>query len=287
MTRTPVAPAVLRWERLRHDGEEIYVQVTVPRDVAAPRTVVFGHGAGGCHLSFFQQAAAFASTHRVVLWDQRGFGLSTARTGASGPLVAAGDLLAVLDWLDDPAPVHLVGQSMGGWAALHAALRAPERVSSVLLSGSVGGLFEDGTRASLDGFLEGMVAASDQPVVAGASAATARDLGARAPALAHLYQMIAGLRNPGVDAVRQIRAVETDLLEVARLPLPLLFVLGKHDQIFRPDDVQSVVDQLPNASLVEVAGVGHSPYFEAADVFNEILAGFLRSVEDLAVRSAP
>ncbi len=269
----------VRRHRLAHDGEEIYLQVSTPQGVEAPRTLVFGHGAGGCHLNFFQQAASFAPTHRVVLWDQRGFGLSTSRTGRTGPVAAGSDLLAVLDWIGDPAPVHLVGQSMSGWAVVQAALVAPERVASLVLSGSIGGLLADATRASLDAFIAGMEAAAEAPVVAGVSAALGQEFAADQPTLTHLYQMLGVLPSPGVRAVREIRAVEADASAVAALRIPMLFVVGRHDPIFAPADVRAVVDLLPTASLTEVEGAGHSPYYERAEAFDDALRRFLARVD--------
>lgn len=66
---------------------------------------------------------------RVVRFDQRGFGRSTTATTEFSTM---GDLLAVLDTAAiDRA--HLIGNSMGGAAALSLALEHPERVASLTL----------------------------------------------------------------------------------------------------------------------------------------------------------
>ena len=121
---------------VERDGEEIYYECHGSPD--AP-VVVLGHGAGGNHGIWFQQVPAFSRDYRVVTWDQRGFGLSTNRHQLANPRVAARDLLAILDHLEVER-AHVVGQSMGGWAALGLALAHGPRVRSLVLADTLGGI---------------------------------------------------------------------------------------------------------------------------------------------------
>src|SRR5689334_2105542 len=127
--------------RVEVDGEEIYFEVAGPEgagpDVA---TVVLGHGAGGSHAVWYQQVPVLARTCRVVTWDTRGFGCSTCRSGRLDPATCAADLVAVLDAIGAAAPVHLVGQSMGGWWLTACALAHPERLASLTYTGTAGGV---------------------------------------------------------------------------------------------------------------------------------------------------
>jgi len=100
--------------------------------VPIPRTLA--HGAGGNHAAWFQQIPAFARHRRVIAWDQRGFGRSSARGGATSPERAVRDLAAVLAAAGAAGPVDLVGQSMGGWAVLGFALAEPARVRRLVLA---------------------------------------------------------------------------------------------------------------------------------------------------------
>src|SRR5205814_6990117 len=81
-----------------------------------------------------------AAMYRVVTWDCRGFGNSTFRSGVHGADAAAADIAAVLDETNTAA-AHLVGQSMGGWWVTAFALAQPERVRSLVLTNTVGGLW--------------------------------------------------------------------------------------------------------------------------------------------------
>ena len=102
-------------------------------------TVLFLHGAGGNHLSWWQQVPVFAEEYRCVTVDQRGFGQSPDVAGGPGPAALATDAIALLDHLGI-ARAALVAQSMGGWAAVGAAVQAPERFWAIVLANTVGNL---------------------------------------------------------------------------------------------------------------------------------------------------
>ena len=116
------------------DGERLYCE-----SVGEGDPLVLCHGVGGNHAVWYQQVPVFARTRRVVTWDHRGFGRSTDSTGESAPDLSVRDLAAILDHLRvDRA--DLVGQSMGGWTALGYALEHPERVRSLTLADTLGGI---------------------------------------------------------------------------------------------------------------------------------------------------
>ncbi len=58
-------------------------------------TVLFLHGAGGNHLSWWQQVPVFTEEYRCVTVDQRGFGKSPDVAGGPGPAALATDALAL------------------------------------------------------------------------------------------------------------------------------------------------------------------------------------------------
>ena len=104
--------------------------------------LVFAHGAGGNAASWWQQVPAFVSSHKVIVFDHRGFG----RTVCAADAVDAGcfeeDLRAVLD----AAAVDtacIVCQSMGGWTGVRAAVSFPERIRGVLLANTPGAVMCD------------------------------------------------------------------------------------------------------------------------------------------------
>src|SRR5215813_1153502 len=101
--------------------------------------IVFLHGAGGNHLSWWQQVPVFAEEYRCIAVDQRGFGQSPDVPGGPGAAALGTDVLALLDHLRIPRAA-IVAQSMGGWAAVGAATRAPERFWAIVLANTLGNL---------------------------------------------------------------------------------------------------------------------------------------------------
>src|SRR5438105_15407182 len=117
------------------DGFRLYYEDTGGN---AP-VIMFLHGAGGNHLSWWQQVPVFADEYRCVTVDQRGFGQSPDVPGGPGPAALGTDAVALLDHLGI-SRAAIVAQSMGGWAAVGAAVRAPERFWAIVLANTVGNL---------------------------------------------------------------------------------------------------------------------------------------------------
>src|SRR5260370_38607647 len=92
--------------------------------------LLFAHGLGGNHLSWWQQVAHFAPTYTCVAFAHRGFAPSDAVAGGPDPADYAGDLGALIDHLKFP-DVRLVGQSMGGGTILAYAIAHPRRVRTM------------------------------------------------------------------------------------------------------------------------------------------------------------
>src|SRR6266508_6819630 len=94
--------------------------------------VVFCHGAGGNHLSWWQQVPAFRDRFRCIIFDHRAFGRS--HDDGSGRQWFARD--------DEPLLTHLgeescavVAHSMGGRTAIGLTFRTSTRVWAIVLSG--------------------------------------------------------------------------------------------------------------------------------------------------------
>lgn len=259
---------------VEHEGERLYYE-----SYGDGPALVLTHGLGGSHAVWFQQVLAFATGFRVVTWDQRGFGRSTDSTGAPGPASAARDLAALLDALGI-ARAHHVGQSMGGFTALHFALAQPDRVASLVLADTSGGLATDEIRAAFHAYVRG--AAAQPPVEAWPAArhpALGDALGRHDPARAFLYDQLASLCAPPPAAIpMELLRTEHAPEALAALSLPLCFVVGAEDPIFPPAALRSAAARLPGARVVEIPGTGHSPYFEAPEAWNAAVLAFLDGV---------
>ena len=109
------------------NGTTVYYQDTG----GSGTPVILSHGFLMDHSMFEPQVEALSTYHRVITWDERGFGA----TPAPGPFSywdSAADVLALLDHLNiDKA--FIGGMSQGGFISLRVALTAPERVLGLIL----------------------------------------------------------------------------------------------------------------------------------------------------------
>ena len=230
--------------------------------------IIFAHGAGGNHLSWWQQVPVFARSYRCVAFDHRGWGRSIP-TGGPGPAAFVDDLLALMDKLGIEQAA-LVAQSMGGWSCLGAAVKAPQRVAALVMADTVGGLMTDAIRPPWEvsrGRLreEGL-----------ATLAYDQSLRQRDPALAFLYDEVMALNPPRDPAVLSTLAeLEPDPEAVAKLQMPILWVVGGNDPLIPPDAMRAAHNHVSGSQYYEIPATGHSVYFERAEEFNGQLNRFL------------
>jgi len=208
---------------LARGAERIYYEVC-----GSGADLVLCHGAGGNHAVWFQQVAWFAARgRRITSWDQRGFGRSTDFAKEGGPQAAAADLLALLDHLEI-SHADLVGQSMGGWAALGAALAEPTRVGRLVLADTLGGVAPPELGAQIQRILRGAAAL---PAQLGLHPALDDSLAERDPALAHLYQMLGAFGEPDLARIApRLWATQHPPAALRTLDMPALPQLSPADR---------------------------------------------------------
>jgi pimeloyl-ACP methyl ester carboxylesterase len=99
--------------------------------------IIFVHEFGGSHWSWEPQLNFFARRHRCITFAARGYPPSDIpeSVDAYSQGRAADDIVDVLSAAEIDKG-HVVGLSMGGFASLHAALRHPHRVLSVVAAGT-------------------------------------------------------------------------------------------------------------------------------------------------------
>ncbi len=273
--RSAAAPAARPIARatgfVESGGERVYYEVHGEGD-----PVVLCHGAGGNHVAWYLQVPELAREHRVVSWDQRGFGRTTNRADQPTPANAVADLIALLDHLGI-ARAHVIGQSMGGWAALGVALAQPARVRSLVLADTIGGIWTPLAQREFEAFAKRAAGLRTDGLPLGRHPAIDESLLARDPAHAFLYQQLQSLNEaPPAAIALHLRAAAYAPEALARLALPVLFVVGERDPIFPPAVIRDAAAQIPGARVVEIAGAGHSPYFEKPREWNDAVLAFLR-----------
>ena len=234
--------------------------------------IVFLHGRGGNHLSWWQQVPHFSGGFRVVTLDQREFGQTREVEDGPGRKAFADDLHQLLDHLEIDRAC-LVGQSMGGYTALSFAVREPDRVAGLVLADTSGGIV---SADILSEFRKNLPNLPENP----AARSLAPGFVAARPDLAFLYAAIGRLSSPVRESLESLLTSEdgpglAELADWAVYKVPTLVIVGDQDLMVPPVIAHMVAAHLPGARLEVVPGAGHSAYFEKPAEFNALLDAFL------------
>jgi 3-oxoadipate enol-lactonase len=228
--------------------------------------LVFAHGAGGNHLTWWQQVPAFSDRFRCLVFSHRGWARSPCRD-TPDPARFAGDLTALLDHVGADRAA-LVGQSMGGWTVYGCALENPERVTRLVLTSTLAGLTDDDMIARL-------LALHDPNAPLDSRKALAPDFPDRDPDRTFLFSQITELNPPIAPEFLSSLIALRYPADTARLRMPILLLAGGRDQLFPIDLQKQALAKLPTARFAVVEAAGHSIYFECPEAFNRLVGEFL------------
>jgi len=238
--------------------------------------VIFIHGAGGNHLSWWQQIAAFSGVYRCTVYDARGWGLSRGEM-AVGRWALGTDLLALMEHLGIER-AHIVAQSMGGRAVAGLTRLAPQRIRSLVLCGTTAGATNDRIRELQDDLRDER---GDGGLREHALAKAFEDAH---PELAVLYRLINAMNpwRPRGLLGRPPPTYRGSMHELlSSLGVPVLFVVGEHDLITSPEMIREAKSLVAGSGFHEIKGAGHSAYFEYAREWNAAVMEFLLAADNV------
>ncbi|MGL4288900.1 MAG: alpha/beta fold hydrolase [Phreatobacter sp.] len=251
--------------------------------------IIFVHEFGGSHWSWEPQMNAFARRHRCITFAARGYPPSDvpADVESYSQARAADDIVDVLD-AEGIDKAHVVGLSMGGFASLHAALRHPHRVLSVVAAGAGYGA-EKAHEDYFKGISEEVARNFQQrgardfaPVYAeGASRVQFQNKDPRG------WQLFAERlgQHDALGAANTMRGVQMrrpslyDLeAEFRKLDVPVLVMTGdEDDHCIQPG--LFLKRAIPRAGLAVLPKAGHTLNLEEPELFNRLVGEFIAQVE--------
>ncbi len=252
---------------VRVNGIDLYYEVH-----GSGLPVVFAHGSGGNHLSWWQQIPFFSQHYACVTFDHRSFGLTQDGAEPQGRRAFADDLKGLLDHLG-MEHVAIVAHSMGGRTGVGFTLRNPGRVWGLVLCGSNGGSVNEESRR---------LWAEQQERSRALPGGTIRGLSPgfvdQHPDRTFLYRQIMRL-NPkhAADFLTVPSGHRGSTHErLAEAGVPILYIVGEEDMLAPPRTIEIAASQIPQSRLVRVPDAGHSVYYEQPERFNREVMGFLR-----------
>lgn len=224
-----------------------------------------------------------ASRYRVILFDNRGMGSTTASDRPFTIGVFAEDTLGLLDALRiDKA--HVLGWSMGTFIALELALKHPDRVSKLILYGGSCGWRGDGVVPA-----KPEVSAALMDLSGTDEERAGRLVGILFPEewLKAHPDFLGGLPQPRTNisrasVARQGEAIETwkgVCRSLDRVVQPTLIITGTGDLVIPPANSLMMASKIPGSWLVRLPG-GHSNMYQYPRVFSRSILAFLDGPED-------
>lgn len=244
--------------------------------------VVFIHGLAFDHRMWLAQLPALPPRVRAIAWDVRGHGQTGPGDGQYSLELFVDDLMALLDHLEVHRAV-LCGLSMGGYIALRAAEREPERIHGLVLCDTRSGADTDEHRlrraAQVRLVKAGRFAAFAGPFID--SVLCPHTLEHRPEVCALLRAMVAGVSPAGLCGTLLALAARTDTSAMLpALRVPALVAVGEHDTVTPPAESEKLQATIPGAMLLRVPQAGHVSTLENPGCFNPALTAFLAPLAD-------
>lgn len=252
---------------------------TVATDVGDGPAVVFAHGTLMDRTMFDPQLSVLSDAYRCVAYDLRA---RTDRYADEYDLDdLADDYAALLDGIGIDSAV-LVGMSMGGFTALRAAERHPDRVEGVVLVDSDTGVHSEADREQYGALIE-RIEENGRPTDAGVEVAKHQLFGEttrkQRPELVEAWAR-KWYSYPGLAVHNEIASWlhRDDFTERARgLDVPALVTHGVEDASIEMEKAKATAEAL-GAKLERIPEAGHSSNLENPEATNAALREFLEDV---------
>lgn len=238
-------------------------------------TVVLLHGLFGTARNFGAIQRALAVSYHVIALDMRNHGASPHGVDMRYPTQAA-DVLETLESLR-ATPAAVIGHSMGGKAAMAAALTRPSAVARLLVSDIAPVVYEHGNTA----IAAALQAIPLSPSLTRAEADTALAQHVTDPSLrAFLLQNLRFGLSPGWRiGLEEIAASIPNLEGWVPMPGqfdgPTLFVAGARSDYIRAEDRPTIRTMFPAARFLTVKNAGHWVHADNPDGFLSVVEAFL------------
>ena len=228
-------------------------------------TLMLLHGLFGAMSNFSPLIDHFKKTHQVVVPMLPLLDLDLLHTSVGGLQKFLQRFIEHRNYNN----IHLMGNSLGGHVALVHVLKKPERIKSLILTGS-SGLFENGMGDSYP-------KRGDKEYIRHKTSLTFYD-----PALAtdELVNEVFEITNNRLKVIKIIALAKSAIRnnlgnELNQINQPTCLIWGNNDTITPPFVGQEFNKLIPNSELHFIDKCGHAPMMEVPEEFNRILESFL------------
>jgi 3-oxoadipate enol-lactonase len=243
--------------------------------------VVFIHGFPFSQEMWRSQVAELSSDYRMITYDVRGHGNSEVGDGQYAIEFFVDDLIGLLDHVQIEQAV-VVGLSMGGYIALRAIERNPERFKGLALcdtrseadtnegkikrAASIQSVKNDGVKKYAEGFVKAVFAPQTFE---------------RNPEAIKFIRNIIENNSPiSIAGTLLALASRTDTTEsLSKINVPTLILVGEHDALTPVSAAKSMSEKIRQSELHIISDTAHLSNLENPEEFNKHLSGFLRQIK--------
>ncbi|CAM3181568.1 alpha/beta fold hydrolase [Nocardioides dubius] len=232
--------------------------------------------------NFGKNLPVFAEHFRTYIFDMPGFGVSPDQEWTRPyPEHAAEALVRAMDDLGIEK-AHVIGNSMGGWVTLTAALLAPERFDRLALMGPGGlysevfgppqsegarRLFEYVSAPSREGMVRWIESMVHDPAMVTDELVEERSAMAEAPgAIDRMRGILGSLGNPTDQLPLPMR--------LAQVTHPSLVIWGRDDRMLPLEGAFYGTRRMPRADLLALSDCGHWAQVERKHDFEQACIDF-------------
>lgn len=226
------------------------------------------HGLFGALSNFEGILDHFSKNYNVVVPILPIFELPIRKVSVTGLVNYVADFVDHKGYED----VHVLGNSLGGHISLLYVLARPEKVKSVVLTGS-SGLFESSMGTSFP-------KRGDYKFIKEKTEGTFYNPEVATPELINEVYDIVNDRNKAIRIIATAKsAVRHNLADkLHQVSVPTLLVWGKEDQITPAFVGEKFAELIKNSKLIFIDKCGHAPMMEHVEEFNRYLEDFLEEV---------
>ncbi len=238
-------------------------------EIGEGEPLILLHGLFGALSNFESIINHFKNTYKIIVPMLPMFELDLLHTSVGGFAKYIHKFIEKKEYTN----YHLLGNSLGGHIALVHILKHPEKVKSLILTGS-SGLYESGMGDSYP-------RRGDYEYVKKKTELTFYDPTTATPQLIdEVYEMC----NNRLQLIRILALAKSAIRnnlgeELGQIKQPTLLVWGNQDTVTPPFVAQEFNKLIPNSELRFIDKCGHAPMMEQAAAFNVVLEEFLTKIK--------